>query len=236
MPKKLIIAHRGASAEAPENTLESFQKAIDAGADMIELDVHRTQDGILAVFHDSFIGFHPIKNLTYQQLKLAARVKGVEVPTLKESLELIRGKSAVQIELKGGGFGPQAAREALDILQPQDFYIISFFFRPLGFIKQVYPNVKTALIVGGFGGPLWGLRWYFLNNPQHLKYLDAIAIGYNLWKQNWTQKIPKEKQVFVWVVDNPGIFKEICADGRVVGIATNNPRLIIKSIKDGNPR
>ena len=72
MPNKLIIAHRGAPKLARENTLMAFQKAIDLGADIIELDVRQTKDGELAVFHDQDIGGKKISGLTFAEVNRVA--------------------------------------------------------------------------------------------------------------------------------------------------------------------
>lgn len=77
----LVIAHRGASAELPENTLPAFERAIELGADFVELDVHADRDGRLVVTHDR------------------PRPDGV-YPTLEEALDLMRGRIGVMAELK----------------------------------------------------------------------------------------------------------------------------------------
>ena len=77
----IVIAHRGASAELPENTLAAFERAIEIGADYVELDVHAARDGSLVVTHDR-------------------PRAGVEYPTLEEALELMRGRIGAMVELK----------------------------------------------------------------------------------------------------------------------------------------
>lgn len=77
----LVIAHRGASAELPENTLPAFERAIELGADYVELDVHADQSGRLVVTHDPPPRAH-------------------DLPTLENALELMRGRIGVMVELK----------------------------------------------------------------------------------------------------------------------------------------
>jgi glycerophosphoryl diester phosphodiesterase len=77
----LVIAHRGASAELPENTLPAFERAIELGADFVELDVHADSAGRLVVTHDR-------------------PRAGADFPTLEEALELMRGRVGVMVELK----------------------------------------------------------------------------------------------------------------------------------------
>lgn len=107
-----IWAHRGAAADAPENTLPAFQLAFDQGADGIELDVQRSADGVLVVCHDETIdrtsdGSGAIAELTLAELRRHDFSNGrtgfaqVPIPTLAEVLELVRGSNwVVNIELK----------------------------------------------------------------------------------------------------------------------------------------
>lgn len=107
-----IIAHKGASGIAPENTLVAFQKALDLGVDMIELDVRHTKDEEIVVFHDSTLerttnGRGLLEEKTLAEIKeldagswFHPDYEGEKVPTLKEALDLIDGKSKVLIEIK----------------------------------------------------------------------------------------------------------------------------------------
>jgi len=104
--KTLCIAHRGASAEAPENTLAAFRRALALGVDGIELDTQVTNDGAAVVFHD-----RTLTRLTGSRGRLAERtlaelrrlrVRGELIPTLAEVLELASGRTVLQIEIKPG--------------------------------------------------------------------------------------------------------------------------------------
>ncbi len=107
-PKPRVIAHRGASGTAPENTRVAFEKAVEEGADILEMDVHATRDGHIVVMHDPAVcrttsGSGPIPALTLKELKtldaghrftpdegetFPYRGKGITVPTLREVIEL----------------------------------------------------------------------------------------------------------------------------------------------------
>jgi glycerophosphoryl diester phosphodiesterase len=100
------IAHRGASIEAPENTLRAFQRALELGVDGIELDVQATRDGIPVVFHDFTLtrltGTRGrLADRTFAQLQ-KLRVDGEPIPTLAEALSLTRKRCILQIEIKKG--------------------------------------------------------------------------------------------------------------------------------------
>lgn len=101
-----IIAHRGASDYEPENTLRAFQRAIDLGADMIELDVYLSADGEVVVIHDEDVskttdGTGRVSDLTLDELRRLDAGKGESIPTLQEVIDLVRGRCRLYVELKG---------------------------------------------------------------------------------------------------------------------------------------
>ena len=100
----LVVAHRGASADHPENTLVAFEAAIAAGADGVELDVRLTADGVAVVLHDAETGVvtdgsGPVSGMRLAELK-RLRVRGEKVPTLDEALEVISGRAIANLEIK----------------------------------------------------------------------------------------------------------------------------------------
>ncbi|MBS3919299.1 MAG: glycerophosphodiester phosphodiesterase [Deltaproteobacteria bacterium] len=113
----IVIAHRGFSGVAPENTMSAFKKAMEVGSDMIELDVRLSKDGEVVVIHDETLeratsGKGRVIGLTLDELKkLDAGSKfhpsyaGEKIPTLREVLEIAKGKVPVNIELKKGDYG-----------------------------------------------------------------------------------------------------------------------------------
>jgi glycerophosphoryl diester phosphodiesterase len=104
-----LIGHRGAPRERPENTLASFLRALDLGADAIELDVHATRDGVVVVHHDfvpravssvASLEGRPIAELTAAEVA-TFRVSGEPIPTLSEVLDAIGARARVYVEIKG---------------------------------------------------------------------------------------------------------------------------------------
>ncbi len=108
MAAPLIIAHRGASAEAPENTLAAFRRAVALNADAIELDVHLTRDAVPVVFHDDILrrltgARGRLSEKTWLELKPLRVLKSDEgIPRLADVLAFTRRRIVVQIELKRG--------------------------------------------------------------------------------------------------------------------------------------
>ena len=100
------VGHRGAAGHEPENTLRSFRKALDLGADMVELDVHLCGTGELVVIHDETVdrttdGSGSVRDMPFHELRGLDAGKGERIPTLREVLDLLEGRAGVNIELKG---------------------------------------------------------------------------------------------------------------------------------------
>jgi len=146
----LKIGHRGAKGYQPENTLVSFQKAIELNVDGIELDVHLSSDGEIIVIHDETIdrttngkGF--VNQLTTLDLKK------YEIPTLIEVLELINQNCFINIELKGNG----TAKTVVDLIShyiadknwiSTDFLVSSFDWKMLEEVHLVNPKIRIGVL------------------------------------------------------------------------------------------
>ncbi len=108
--RPLRIAHRGMPRRIRENTLSSFEAALSAGADGIELDVHATADGVVVVHHDPHVtGGLEIARTAWRVLQLAASGKGLEIPTLADVCELVDDRAELFVEIKGAGIERKVA-------------------------------------------------------------------------------------------------------------------------------
>jgi len=112
MPPFEIVAHRGVPTDVPENTLPAFQRALELGADAIEMDVRLTKDGVPVVFHKFYLdettnASGPLFARTYAELQEVELLgggdspKGRRIPTFREVLESFAGRLGLEIELKG---------------------------------------------------------------------------------------------------------------------------------------
>ncbi len=156
MPRRyLIIAHRGASAHAPENTLRAFERAIELGADMSELDLHLSRDGALIVMHDYRVdattgGHGAIRDMSLAELRQLDAGDGQRVPTLGEVIDLVRGRSGLYIELTGEGT-PRATVECLranGFTDRRQVIVGSFNAALVRETKALAPELATSLLVG----------------------------------------------------------------------------------------
>ena len=172
MNKPLIIAHRGASSRAPENTMASFRKAVELGADAIELDVHRSKDGYLMVCHDERVdrtsnGKGYIKDFTLRELKsldagrwIGEEFKGERMPLLEEVLELVlKNNILLNIELKNGPiFYEGIERDVINLVKNyglvDETIISSFNHYSLLQVKGIEPRIKTGILyIAGMVSP-----------------------------------------------------------------------------------
>jgi glycerophosphoryl diester phosphodiesterase len=190
----LIVAHRGASAEAPENTLEAFDRAIEVGADMIEFDVRRARDGRLVISHD------PVRG------------RAARLPTLEETLRLTKGRIQLDVELKESG----CEREAVELLRahfaPSDFYVTSFLAPVLSEIRAIDPAIRTGFIFA-----MWNSR---VRAACARSDADILVPHYRLVGR--AEKIGKP--LFVWTVDDTALTRRLFDSPGVTAIVTNNPR------------
>lgn len=160
----VVIAHRGASYYAPENTMAAFQMAYEMGADMIELDVQLTKDHIPVVIHDADLtkttsGRGTVSAFTYEELKkldagswFAPRFSEEKLPSLDEVLQWASHKIAVNIEIKTEAVALNAGVEekVIDLVRQynmEDYVLFSSFDRrAITNINQLAPEMKTGIL------------------------------------------------------------------------------------------
>jgi glycerophosphoryl diester phosphodiesterase len=144
-PRPLVIAHRGASGDAPDNSLRAFEVAIEAGADLVELDVRRTADGLLVAHHSARRRGVPLGRLTYTDLVRRSRYRP---PRLDEVLAICAGRVAVDVELKESGYEAQALELVEARLRPERVVVTSFHAQVIETIKSLRPGLDCGLVVG----------------------------------------------------------------------------------------
>ncbi|WP_218080582.1 glycerophosphodiester phosphodiesterase [Anthocerotibacter panamensis] len=219
-----VIAHRGASAHAPGNTLESFQKAIELGADFIEFDVRRTRDRVLIVFHDKTIQRRLVRRLTYQEVNARC---GRQVATVEEVLKLTQGKIRLDVELKAQGYEAEVMQLLLTYFREEEFVITSFHDICLRRIKARHPGVKVGLLLGRDTprsflathlGQLLPLKRY--QRP----HLDFLAPHYSLLRWGILRVAKRSKlPVFVWTVNSERLLSKYLHQEGIAGVITDYP-------------
>lgn len=232
-----IIAHRGFSAKAPENTLIAFKKAIRSGADYIELDVHKTADDSVVVIHDSSVDrvcsngiTGRIAEMSFKETravrmgyteKFGKKFKRAGIPTLKEALSCAKGKIKVCIEIKADHVEAGVLKAVNDLNMNDEVIIFAFSYDVLKNIRALDPNIpilylrsvvneETINMVRDISGNAIGAG---LKTPLTPELIDlAHANGIELWQ--WTVNKDEDMQHLL----------EISADG----IITNHPDIALK--------
>ncbi|KHO62245.1 MULTISPECIES: glycerophosphodiester phosphodiesterase [Thermoanaerobacter] len=241
--KPLVIAHRGDSRNAPENTLASFKRALEMGADGIELDVQLTKDGQLVVIHDERVdrttdGIGFVKDFTLKELKrLDAGIKfdkkfaGERIPTLYEVFELIGHKNfIVNIEIKSGiVLYPGIEEKLIKAIEDYDFedriVISSFNHYSLRDVKRMAPEFKIGLLYQcGLVEP-WHMAIRMEAYSLHPFYFNIIPELVEGCKKN-------NIKLFPWTVDRKEDMEMMIKAG-VDGIITNDPETLINLLKKG---
>ncbi len=234
----LVIAHRGAIREAPENTLKSFQKAIAIGSDYIEFDVHLSKDGKIVVIHDERLkrttGINgKVRDFTANQLAEMNAGEGEHIPTLEEVIQLCKGKIKLQIEIKDAGI----ATQLIETLSRNDLLgqvlISSFIHDELVRIKNLNFHIPCATLdpAGLSWVAMWVRRNSIIKNTKGLQ-MDGTHPFHKIVNLQFV-RIAHAAGLFVnpWTVDDPARIRGLLEWG-VDGIITNNPQQLLEMLQD----
>jgi glycerophosphoryl diester phosphodiesterase len=240
----LVVGHRGAPLVAPENTLASFQAAVDAGAGAVEFDVRLTADDVPVVMHDPTVdrttdGHVLVRSMTLDQVK-RLRIEGShEVPSLREALDALSGKAMVDIEVKNIPGEPDfdAADEPLVAATLReldrsafagDLIIASFNPLSLARSKELAPEVPTGLLTHPVVDAAAALA--FARTSGHrwvLPFVDRLPTPPDALVE---EAHGAGVRVGVWIVDDPRRGVELLRAG-VDAVATNDPAAVVAALR-----
>jgi glycerophosphoryl diester phosphodiesterase len=224
-----IIAHRGASKAAPENTLAAIKKAIEDKADWVEIDVQETADDKVVVFHDSdFMKLAGVDlkiwDATMDDLKdidigswFAPEFKDQRVPTLDEVLDVCKGKVGVNIELKYYGHDKQLEQRVAEIVKAHDMaaeiVVMSLKIDAVKKMKLLRPNWKVGLLMSVSAGDMRTLE------------ADFLAVNAGFANRRLVRSTHAGgKEIFVWTVNDISTMSAMVSRG-VDGLITDKPAL-----------
>lgn len=229
----MIMAHRGFSAEAPENTLPAFQKCIDEGFSAAELDVQMLADGTIIVMHDDNLkrttGVDKnVWEVTYDEIKnldngafFDPEFEGTKICTLDEAIKLAasaKDKLYLNIEIKRNGHDDGIAEKVVQIILDNNYLnycdITSQDYSTLEEVREINPYVLTAYtsVIG-------------IGNIESLEAADIISIQETFATYENIERIHNAgKRVFVWTINEQDTMEQL-ANLNVDAILTNDPRL-----------
>lgn len=233
------IAHRGASAYEPENTLRAFERAIQMGATMLELDIHLSRDGHPIVIHDAEVSRTTnrkgqVSDITLKQIRDLDAGKGERVPTLTEVIDLTRDRAKLYIELKGQRT-PGPVVDALSSMAFMDQVIISSFYPWLiQKIKFLNPKIRTSILIRSEDQKADFVEW-------------ALAVAADFVHPAWENEIPTPSKLLtpdmiinirrqglgliIWQEDRPSELQELVKLGPD-GICTNTPDVLATILRE----
>jgi len=225
-PRPLVIAHRGASGQRPENTLPAYELAVAQGADMIEIDLHRTRDAAVVITHDENLaglgGRGEIADASLAEVRALDAGGGERVPLLGEVLDRFGPRIAFNLELKRGARAeyPQVEAEALAAVESRQILartLFSSFYDPvLARLRELSAAARIALLLSP-------------QDPERplerARRLGAEAI--NPWRGMVSRELVEASHaeglaVYVFTVDEVDEMKRLLALG-VDGLFTNFP-------------
>jgi len=227
-----IIAHRGASHYAPENTAASVRLGYEEGAEGVEVDVHLSMDNRLMVIHDKSAkrtGGEDllIKNSHSGDLRKldvgawkSPEFKGEKMPFLEEILDLIPTGKKLVIELKAGPEILPPLKDAIDNYgKPENLILISFGLETIASAKKLMPDIPAYWLLGNFDK-------YSLEEAIGIakeNKLDGLDVGYRLVNQEFMDKMSEAGlDVYVYTVNDAAVAKQLAAM-KVKGITTDKP-------------
>jgi len=213
----LVIAHRGASAYALENSLAAFRLAVEQGADGIELDVHLTIDGVPVVHHDPQVGSLAIWRTTAAAVGAQELANGEPVPTLASALDAIGTATEVFVEVKSldAGHDVQLLACLANGPAPDKYRVHSFDHRIVRRLKDQRPELSCGVLSASY--------------PVHpLRPLQDASAG-TLWQNETLVDSALIEavhgsgyRVYAWTVDHPDRVRTLAGIG-VDGVCTNHP-------------
>ena len=232
------IAHRGASAYEPENTLHAFERAIEMGATMLELDVHLSRDERVVIIHDADLarttdGVGHVSDLSLAEIRRFDAGLGERVPVLEEAIELARGRAQLYIELKG----QRTPASVIDVLRRTSFLdgaILGSFYPWLPQkAKFLEPAVRTSVLIRAVDREAGFIEW-------------ALAVEADYVHPCWEHASPAPHElltpaliaairqrglgIIVWHEERPEELREL-ARLDVDGICTNTPDLLASILR-----
>ena len=244
-----ILGHRGASYDAPENTLASVNLAWERKADAVEIDIYLSKDGKIVAYHDKTtkrIGGRDreVKEQTFDELQTLdvgawknAKYKAERIPTLTQILETIPDQKRLFIEIKcGPEVLPQLKQElAASGKTAAQTAIIGFEYETMQQAKQLMPELEVIWVFKVKQNKVtrkWQHKPDYYIQKAKAANLDGLDLGYNGFvnKAFVEQAKAADLPVYVWTVNKVADAKKLAAMG-VTGITTDRPGLLLSALK-----
>lgn len=245
----IAIAHRGNSSEAPANTLEAIQQAIDIGVDMIEVDVRLSKDGVPVLIHDAELdqttnGKGAVSSLTLEELKQLdagswkdKRYFNERIPTLMEALDLVKGKAYLSLDLKDEGAIPAMLRTIQEAQMIDNVVICGCYEPQARAIWSISKDVTVLLNIDENLDALFesGNTEQFINQYIRRACRERFA-GLNVNFKYITEELIyrahlRALPVWAWTVDDESDMQKLIGLS-VDAIYTNYPKRLLSVLRN----
>lgn len=257
--RPVIVAHRGVPSLAPENTMASYRKAYELGADIIETDIQLTKDGEIVIMHDTTVdrttnGKGAVKNLTLEQIrqldagsKFSPEFQGEKVPTLREFLQEFKGKDVVLlIETKAKGLEQKMVEQIEEEGMTGQVLVQSFYADSVAATHQIKPEIGLGYLYSAASPTTEKAR--LIQAEKILKYglmlnstLNASEGSLNPEYMDYMRQ--RGMSTFNWTFRSEGAFKHYLEEGGTgpitdftqwmseapIGLETANPKINLKA-------
>jgi len=227
----LKIAHRGASGYEPENTIRAFEKAIELGVDMIELDIHLSCDEHLIVMHNASVdkitnASGHIKDLTLQELKKLDAGKGEQIPTLQEAIDCVKDRCGLYIELKGEHTEQPVVELIRETAMQNSVIVASFDASKVRKVKELAPELETSVLVGDKDADWVAIAKESKADCIHFCW-ESYPTPHKLLTEEVMNKAAENSlKVVIWHEERPEEIREIIKRN-IYGICSNLPDLLV---------
>lgn len=239
----IVTAHRGGARMAPENTMSAMEYAVEALADVAEIDVQETKDGEIILLHDTNLkrttGLNAnIWDLTYDEIcrldagvKFNKKFRGEQIPTLDQVIKYCKGKIKLNIEVKYNGHNKHIVKKVVKIIEDNDFtddcVLTSMNYKFLEQAKKENPNIKTGYTLRMTYGDL-----------SELTEVDFFSVKHTYITRQFVDEVHRlGKEVYAWTLNYQGDMQRMITL-KVDNIITDEPELVRKVLlgeTDRNP-
>jgi len=235
-----VVAHRGASGHAPENTLAAFRRAVELGANFIETDLHLSRDARFVAIHDATLdrttnGHGPVNELTLAKLReldagswFGPQFAGERIPTLEEILDFARASDVVfYLEIKAGGMWgmePALVGALRDAREAARAVVLSFDPGTLAAIRRLEPMLMTGFLFDRSHPDIVG-------RALEVGARQLAPLGDLVTQELVAQAHRADLQVVTWTINQPEHIRAMIAAG-VDGIMSDYPDRLVTALRE----
>jgi glycerophosphoryl diester phosphodiesterase len=226
------VAHRGASADRPENTLPAFELAIEQGADVLECDVRATADGGILLMHDPTVdrttdGSGELRSMTTAQARKLDAGDGERIPDLGQVLELARGRVRVNVDVKEADIVDDVVAIVRAAGAEDGVTYISFLPEVWERLDRIAPDSAMVHLVDSAAG----LASIAMGDSGSQSVATGVGVPFAIVNEGMVERMHRHGHgVFAWTVDDEAEMRRLI-DCDVNGIVTNRPGALAEVVR-----